>query len=168
MEVSKAKENVEGLKKRQFCSFWLAERLFGVDIIDVKEINRVVSFTPIFHAPDEIRGYVNIRGQIHLVLDLRLLMGFEKGEIFDSSRVVLFKPTVGESFGVLVDKISDVVEVDESVVENRRKTDQNGVEMSDLERRRNNLAAGVCKMENNLLVVLKAEEMLSLSGPVLV
>ena len=55
----------------RYCTFRLSGRLYGVDIEDVKEINTEVNFTPIFHASREIKGYINIRGQIYLLLDLR-------------------------------------------------------------------------------------------------
>ena len=95
----------------QVSTFWLSGRLFGVDIMDVKEINTEVDFTPIFHSSKEVKGYVNIRGQIHLVLDLRLLLGFESKEVDINSRVVIFKQSIAEPFGALVDKVGDILEV---------------------------------------------------------
>jgi len=144
--------------KRQFCTFWIAERLFGTDILDVKEINPEIDFTPIFHAPSEVRGYVNIRGQIHLILDLRLLLGFEKKMLDEDSRVVLFKPRVGESFGVLVDSIGDVVEVDESRIEDHRK--EKDKHSKNKTRDISELWSGVCKLEKGLLVILNSRNLL--------
>ncbi|MDH5637536.1 MAG: chemotaxis protein CheW, partial [Nitrospinota bacterium] len=80
-------DETETERKLQLSTFRLNDRLFGVDIQDVKEINTEVTFTQIFHASKEVRGYVNIRGQIHLVLDLRILLGFEKKEPDHDSRV---------------------------------------------------------------------------------
>ncbi|MBF0525581.1 MAG: hypothetical protein HQK56_10850, partial [Deltaproteobacteria bacterium] len=58
MEAVRSDEVFETERKRQFCSFWLSGRLFGVDILDVKEINSEITFTPIFHASKEVKGYV--------------------------------------------------------------------------------------------------------------
>ena len=143
-------------QKRQFSTFWLSGRLFGVDILDVKEINRELKFTPIFHTPREVKGYVNIRGQIHLVLDLRLLLGFETKELDDNSCMVIFKQTVAEPFGVLVDKIGDVVEVDENDIEDRMESDESVSRDMDSLADINSFIGGVCKMQDNLLVILKA------------
>ncbi len=63
----------------KICSFRLSDRLFGVNILDVKEVNSDIEITPIYHARDSIRGYMNIRGQIHLVVDLRTEFGFSRG-----------------------------------------------------------------------------------------
>ena len=143
---------------RQICTFHIGKRLYGVDILDVKEINTETAFTPIFHAPPEIKGYVNIRGQIHLILDLRLMLGHESRETDDYSRLILFKQKVGESFGVLVDRIGDVAEVDEQVIEDRRQ-EEKGVPKSE-DRRKTDLGAGVCKLDDALMVILNPKHLL--------
>ena len=151
----------ELLEQQQFCSFWLANRRFGVDILNVKEINRALEFTTVFHAPKEVKGYVNIRGQIHLVLDLRLLMGFEPTALSDQSCVLIFKTQIAEPFGVLVDKIGDVVDVPAGSVETKGMFEDSSAGDSDnLSEAGVNLVAGVCKLENDILVVLDAYKFL--------
>lgn len=142
----------------RYCTFRLSGRLYGVDIRDVKEINTEIRYTPIFHATQDIKGYINIRGQIYLLLDLRKIFGFADKEIDDASRVVLFMPQVGEPCGVLVDSIEDVVTVDEKMIENRRKKDQEAPE--GVERRAADVGEGVCKLDNELLIILNAERLL--------
>lgn len=142
----------------QFCTFRLAGRLFGVDILDVKEVTPETNFTPIFHTPPEVKGYVNIRGKIHLVLDLRLMMGFESKELEETSKVILFKPEVGEAFGVLIDQIGEVVKVDRSAIKDRRADDHSLRENK--ERRFSQLGIGICKLHEDLLVVLDARRFL--------
>jgi len=156
------KDNMQRFdQNRQFCTFTLEEQLFGVDILDVKEINSTAEFTPIFHAPPEIKGYVNIRGQIHLIIDLRLLMGYKSKDIDESSRLVLFKPRVGENFGVLVDKIGDVVNVDQTQIEEKAGNNSSSDKVSSgRDRHLNNIASGICKLEGQLLVIINAEKLL--------
>jgi chemotaxis signal transduction protein len=161
MEAAKVEEAVEA-QKLQFCSFRISARRFGADVLDVKEINPEVDFTPIFHAPKEVKGYVNIRGQIYLLLDLRLILGFESKRIDEFSRVILFKPEIGDSFGVLVDSIDDIETVDEDQIENRRKEDR---ELPDgVERRVFNVGSGVCKLEDELLIIINSRELLNIFG----
>src|SRR5262245_60529706 len=93
---------------RLFCTFRVDGRLFGVDILDVKEVTTEITATRIAHTPEEVRGLVNIRGHIYLALDLRLLLGLPPANATGDSRMVLFKPTVGSAFGVVVDEISDI------------------------------------------------------------
>ena len=143
---------------RQICTFSIDDRLLGVDILDVKEINTETDFTPIFHAPREVRGYVNIRGQIHLILDLRRIMDLPEKPIDAHSRLVLFKPAVGENFGILVDRIGDVMEIRGDMVEDRRKADE-GVP-GDGDRRTLEMGSGVCKLEDGLLIILDSRQLL--------
>ncbi len=151
-------KNTRNVSKRQFCTFTLSDRIFGVDILDVKEINSTAEFTPIFHAPKEIRGYVNIRGQIHLILDLRQLLGYNPAVTDSDSRLVLFKPGAGENFGVLVDRIGDVVSVEEDRIEARNK--EEGRESEADTQRMENLTIGVCKLDNALMVILDPKKFL--------
>jgi len=160
-EVIVEEKNVHTDNRRDFCTFWLLGRLFGVDILGVKEITSKVEFTPVFHSPNHIRGYVNIRGHIHLVINLKRLLGLEAtDETHMSGRVILFKSDIGESFGVLVDQIGDVVRVSENQIEESRNTpDPN---LSDgLDTRDNEIITGVCKLKNNLLVILNAHRFLN-------
>ncbi|MCP4350697.1 MAG: hypothetical protein GY795_34955 [Desulfobacterales bacterium] len=137
---------------RQFCTFRIDQKLFGVNITDVKEVQPPVKLTPVFHAFEEVRGFVNVRGQIHLVIDLRVLLGFESAEIGKLSRIVLFKPHVGESFGVLVDDVGDVVEADETRIENMG--DQNRETEDDSMQELSDLIIGNCKLEDRILIIL--------------
>lgn len=147
--------------KITFCTFWLAGRLCGVNILDVKEINMELRFTPIAHAPEEVIGYVNIRGQIYLVADMRQLMGFDKTESTKESRLIIFKDTVLESFAVLVDRIDDVVTVEKDEILDRRKGEKNQGEKKN-EQRKDHYAigGGVCKLEESIMVVINSSNLL--------
>src|SRR5438309_4402146 len=94
--------------QRMFCTFRVNDRLFGVDILDVKEVTAETAHTRVAHAPEEVLGLVNIRGHIYLALDLRRLIGQPAAPVTGDSRLVLFKPSVGNAFGVMVDAISDI------------------------------------------------------------
>lgn len=146
----------------QFCSFRVCGRLFGVDIIYVKEICNDIQLTAIFHAPEPVGGYMNIRGKIHLVIDLRKLFGFESKEIDRDSRVVIFKQSVGESFGILVDSIADVLEVDQACIVERRQQKDIDMKhaMQDRRKTASKLTCGICKIQEGLLVVLNAGQIL--------
>lgn len=147
---------------RQFCSFTLSGRLLGVDILHVKEVNTERAFTPVPHAPPEVMGFVNVRGQIHLILDLRRILGLPPAEAGEKSRLVLFKPTVGEAFGVQVDSIGDVVEVAESSIESGAAVqDRLSEECMDVDGAPADMVAGVCRLQQELMLVVNARNLLS-------
>ena len=145
---------------RQFCTFRINGRLYGIDIQDVKEVCPEAGFTPIFHAPQAVKGYMNIRGWIYLLLDLRRILGFEEKAVEGAGRAILFKPGVGENFGIRVDTIADIETVDQAQIENRRKQDRELPEGA--ERRGIDIALGICKMEKELLVILNPRNLLGI------
>ena len=128
---------------RQFCTFHVGGQLFGLDILDVREIVDLQPMTPVAHAPGAVSGYVNIRGSIHLVLCLRHLLGSNDDKPV-KRRLVVLKPRVVESCALLVDRIGDIVTVPGDRIEVAR-----GGMVADPA-----LVAGVCHLDGNLLVVL--------------
>jgi chemotaxis signal transduction protein len=144
---------------KRFCAFRLAGRLYGVDILDVNEVHAETAFTPRYHAPGEVRGYVNIRGRLHLILDLRRILGFDSREADEFSRLVLFKPTEGDSFGVLVDTIVDVVEVPRDRIETGGVAEAEMFPDAEDGQDPHNVLAGVCRLQDTLLLILDARSL---------
>lgn len=160
MQAATTKKKSTQANLLRYCTFRLSGRLYGVDIRDVKEINTEIRYTPIFHATEEIKGYINIRGQIYLLLDLRKVFGFKNKQEDENTRVLLFMPGVGELCGILVDKIDDVVTVDEMLIENRRQAEREAPEGH--ERRGADIGEGVCKLDDELLIILSASKLVQL------
>ena len=140
----------------KFVSFRIEDELLGVNILDVKEVTSLLDITPIYHAPEEVMGYVNIRGEIHLVINLRYLLGYPKSIKGTSSKIIIFKPSIAEPFGIYVDTIGDVIEVEPSYIEPYSKsnlTHTKGDRLSEL-------VHGVCKLDQELLVLLNSRKFL--------
>src|SRR3954451_11581863 len=145
-------------RQRLFCTFRVGGRLYGVDILDVKEVTAETTYTRVAHAPDEVLGLVNIRGNIHLALDLRRLLGMPATGVTADSRLLLFKPSVGSAFGVVVDEISEIQAADTNRIEpftrNEHETAGTNVHRVDL-------IDSVCKLAGELLVVLNPRRFLA-------
>ena len=155
-------KNIEVKKStsmKQLLTFQIAGRLFGVDISVAREVSPEVNFTPVFHASDEIKGLVNIRGQIYLVLDLHKILGYEYPERTEDTRFIIFKENIGESFGVIIDKVGEVVEISENEIKNIQSSNDSGIE--ELGTKIESLTLGISKLENQLLVVLNPEKLLT-------
>jgi purine-binding chemotaxis protein CheW len=144
--------------QRLFCTFRIAGRLYGVDILDVKEVTAETIFTQVAHAPDEVLGLVNIRGHIYLALDLRRLLAVPASEVTADSRLVLFKPAVGSAFGVVVDEIAEIETVDSSWIEPYSGGDHAATAAGS---HRADLTAAVCQLSAELLVVLDPRRFLA-------
>jgi purine-binding chemotaxis protein CheW len=136
--------------QRMFCTFRVNGRLFGVDILAVKEVTAETTHTRVAHAPDEVMGLVNIRGHIYLALDLHRLLGIQAAVVTAESRLVLFKPSLGSAFGVVVDEIRDIQAIDANRIEPFNQTNQEaGVSVDRLD-----LIDSVCELADELLIVL--------------
>jgi len=149
----------------QMCTFRMANRLFGVNILDVKEVNENTNITPIYHAPPDICGYINIRGQILLVVNLRETFGFDQSNRTNRAsggKVVVFKHNVDEPFGILVDEVCDVISVAQSRIVDRRASGGNvSQEIKELRRSKEGIVVGVCPLDAELLLVLNARHILA-------
>jgi purine-binding chemotaxis protein CheW len=135
-----------------FCTFRSGHQRFGVPIEDVKEVTTQTTYTRIPHAPREVAGYVNIRGHIFMALDPCALLGLEATANAEN-RLILFKPGVGPSFGLLVDEIGDIVAVAPSQIENYGTGAHKppaGVPIDRVE-----LITRVCKLPEGLLAILE-------------
>jgi purine-binding chemotaxis protein CheW len=145
------------------CTFSLCGRLFGVDIMDVKEVCSEIKISRIFHAPKSVEGYMNIRGQIHLVIDLRSVFNFEPMARSPDNRVIIFKSSVDEPFGVIVDGMNDVIKVDVEKIEERRKNETEHTGAKSNRKAAPDLTQGVCKLEKGLVVILNARGIIASS-----
>ena len=95
---------------RQVLSFRLGEETYGVDILAVKEIRGWAPVTRIPQSGEHVLGVLNLRGAIVPVLDLRLRFGLAREE-YTATTVTVIVMVNGRQFGVVVDAVSDVVEV---------------------------------------------------------
>jgi len=152
----------------QYATFLLGDRLFGLDLMMIWEINRILDITPVPHSLDHIRGLINLRGQIVTILDLGVRLGLDRQEVFDTSHNIILKTsaelasvrhegsaepytTSNDLVGFLVDAIGDVVEADESTIE------PPSANVSEAE---GGFLSGVIKTDAGLLVLLDINEVL--------
>ena len=94
-----------------FVSFFLADCLIGMDILAIREIVPAARITRVQHAPEAVRGVMNLRGQILAVLDMGILLGLGQTRIGADTHIIVFKH---RDVGFLVDRIGDVFQADEN------------------------------------------------------
>jgi purine-binding chemotaxis protein CheW len=97
-------------------TFRCRDQLYGVSVVDVKEVTLEPIATPIAHMPSEVLGYVNIRGQILLAICLGTLMKLPATEKHQR-QFVIFKPKVGASFGIIVDSMGEIYHLNVSDIQ---------------------------------------------------
>ena len=94
----------------KYLTFFLASEEYGVEILKVQEIIGRMPITPVPLTSKYIRGVINLRGKIHPIMDLKIKFGMDETEITDETCIIVIK-TSTLMMGVLVDKVSEVVNV---------------------------------------------------------
>ncbi|MBN1409097.1 MAG: purine-binding chemotaxis protein CheW [Calditrichaceae bacterium] len=94
----------------------LSGHYFGIEINKVVEIIPLPRYTKIPNLDACILGVFNLRGQIYSILDMRVLFDLESNDISDKNYVVLLKDD-NISFGIYVDKVMDVLDIDETKIQ---------------------------------------------------
>ena len=110
------KMNTENNPTVELATFYVGNALCGMDILKVQEINKLMEMTQVPQAPDYVTGILNLRGQIVTVVDLGKKLGLASTVQSDTSRNIIVNSD-NEYVGLLVSRISDVVEADWEKVE---------------------------------------------------
>ncbi len=140
-------------EQRQFCTFFLENYFFGVDVQQVQEVLRYQEQTRVPLAPQVIRGLINLRGQIVTAMDLRRRLELSE-RADDALPINVVVRTADGAVSLLVDEIGEVVDVADDVFEPPPETVE-GVARE--------LIIGAYKLENRLLLILDTEKTVNLA-----
>jgi purine-binding chemotaxis protein CheW len=100
----------------QLVSFKIGEEEFGVDILKVQEINRMLDVTRVPNAPEFVDGVINLRGKVIPIVNLRRRFGMDRIERNKNTRIVVVELT-GKVVGFVVDAVNEVLRIPRSVTE---------------------------------------------------
>ncbi len=95
---------------REYLTFRLDQEEYGIDILKVQEIRGYEPPTRIANAPAFIKGVVNLRGTIVPIVDMRLKFNCAQA-VYDSFTVVIILNLQKRIVGIVVDSVSDVMEL---------------------------------------------------------
>ncbi len=106
-------ENIDemvAMGQKEFLTFRLGQEEYGIDILKVQEIRGYDAVTRIANAPDFIKGVINLRGVIVPIVDMRIKFRLGEAE-YNSFTVVVILNVMGRVVGIVVDSVSDVLEL---------------------------------------------------------
>jgi purine-binding chemotaxis protein CheW len=139
---------------KQVCTFYLENQIYGLYVLQVREVLRCQELTTIPLAPGAVRGLLNLRGSIVTTVDLRRRLGLPPDESGEPATNVVAQTATG-LVSLLVDRIGDVVEVEAEALE-----PPPGVLPEPLR----SLIANVCKLPTGLLLILNLERAMELDA----
>jgi purine-binding chemotaxis protein CheW len=142
----------DGADYIEFVTFTTAGQSFGVPIGRVQDVFRPSHITRVPLAGPEIAGVINLRGRIVTMIDLRPCLELDQAEN-DRAPMAIGIEAKGESLGLLVDAVGEVLKLPSA---EREPVPVN------LDRKLAAVAAGVHRLDGQLLVVLDIDRVLDL------
>lgn len=136
------------MSARQFSTFLVSDRLYGIDVMSVQEITKMINATKVPLAPTFVHGLINLRGQIATAVGLRELFELNDSPKSAEPMNIVCKGE-GMLLSLLVDQIGDVIEVDDSIFEPTPETITPSV---------GRFMQGVYKIPGNLLSIIEVKK----------
>ncbi len=145
----------DGGDQQQYLTFTLAEEMFAIGILSIREIIEYGQLTEVPMAPPSIRGVINLRGAVVPVVDLAVRFG--RGRREDTKRTCIVIIEIGsgmgrQDIGIVVDAVSEVLEIPASEIE---PPPQFGANI------RMDFISGMGKVNGNFVVLLDVNKVLS-------
>ena len=140
--------------QRQYLTFSVAGEMYGVAIACTKEIIEYGQLTEVPLMPDFVRGVLNLRGRVVPIIDMAVR--FDKASTVTTKRsciIVIELEGDAQDIGVLVDGVSEVLEIPTEMIE---VAPDFGTKI------RSDFIAGMARMEKSFLVLLNVESVLSI------
>jgi purine-binding chemotaxis protein CheW len=147
--LESAREILEDVK---VIVFRLQNEEYGVEVQQVKSIERLDHITRIPKTPKFVRGVINLRGVVTPIIDLRERFDLEPTENTEGSRIIVVAVNDLE-VGLIVDSANDVIDIPLNAIEPPPKV-VGGVEAVYLR--------GVAKLQDRLLILLNLNRVLNL------
>lgn len=95
----------------ELITFGIANQLFGIDIMTIREIRAWSPVTRLPRVPDYVAGVVNLRGAVLPVIDLSVRLGWAPTETTPRNPIIVTEID-GQSRGLIVHDVSDIVSID--------------------------------------------------------
>lgn len=136
----------------QYVVFQLDGEFYGVDIQQVRGIEKSLPLTRVPHAPNFVKGVCNLRGSVIPVIDLKKRLSLPETADEEIARIMIVH--VGRfSVGMTIDAANDVVTIDTEDIEPSPSL-ISGINAEFIQ--------GVAKVNNRLLILLNLQKILTL------
>lgn len=138
----------------QWGTFRLGDEIYGVNVMQIREVLRYTEITPVPGAPYFVLGIINLRGNVVTVIDTRTRFGLPQAEVDNNTRIVIVEVDK-QVIGMLVDSVAEVTYLKESEIE---KAPSVGNEET------SKFITGVCNKNGELLILIELERMVQSGG----
>jgi len=105
---------------KQLVTFQLGEELYGINIMDVKEIVRVQNVRAIPNAPVYVEGIFNLRSEIIPIINLHKRFHLKKTAVTEEDELLsgfIILDIDGMKLGIIIDRVSRVISIEKEEVQ---------------------------------------------------
>src|SRR5580698_8797897 len=150
--MSTPSEN-SGTESIEYVTAMIGGQLFGLPISRVQDVFMPERLTRVPLGSDDVAGVLNLRGRIVTAIDMRARLGLSKN---DNGRppMAVGVDRRGESYGLLIDSIGEVLKLSD---------DSREMNPVNLDPRMTKMAAGVHRLDGQLMVVLDVDRILEIA-----
>lgn len=134
----------------QLVSFHLDNEEYGVEVLKVREIIRMVNITHMPNTPHYIDGIINLRGKVIPIVSMRKRFDLMEAEAGSQTRVIIMDVD-GELLGFTVDAVSEVIRISSSDIQPPPSAAVGGIGQEYI--------SGVINHGERLLVLLNLDKM---------
>lgn len=164
MEVNRVAELTEKMdqaikavadKDKKFLTFTMANEEYGIGILKIRELIRMMPITSVPQTPEFVKGVINLRGKVIPVIDLRLRFGMEASDYTERTCIIVVEiegDTGTVQIGIVVDSVSEVLNI---ISEDIEETPTFGAKLN------TDYILGMAKMEQGVKILLDIDMVLS-------
>lgn len=152
------RSNQEEVVYHQWATFKVDNELYGVDVVQVKEVLRYSEITPVPGSDHFILGIINLRGNVVTVIDTRQMFGLSPHAPDDDTRIIVVEYNEAEVVGLVVDSVDEVINLPQNDID--RAPNATGEETT------KRFVMGVCYYNSILIILLDLLKMLQSITPV--
>ncbi|HEX5508490.1 MAG TPA: chemotaxis protein CheW [Pseudolabrys sp.] len=139
----------------EYITAMIGGQMFGLPILSVQDVFVPDRLTRVPLSQPEIAGVLNLRGRIVTLIDMRRRLGLE-GQAQDGQVMAIGVESRGESYGLLIDSVGEVLKLDDRARE---------ISPINLDPRLARVCVGIHRLDGQLLVVLDVDRILDLGQP---
>lgn len=144
-EQLKMNDHVIEDQTMQYITFTVNDQEYGVEITTIREIKGWVNTTVLPNTPVYMRGVINLRGSVVPILDLRCRFGLGLTEA-TKNHVVMIVKVAQRVMGILVDNVSDIINV--------KASDLRPIPSIDLSEQHETVLQNIVNIDNRMVALL--------------
>jgi purine-binding chemotaxis protein CheW len=144
----------------KYLTFALGEEEYGVPVLKVREIIKMMDITSVPQVPRHVKGVINLRGKVIPVVDLRLKFSFAEHGYTERTCIIVVEVALATSkvmMGIVVDAVSEVLTIAADEIE---QTPEFG------ERVTTDYMKGVAKVKGKVKILLDLDRVLGTDGTI--